>query len=410
MSKDCGIPAKNSSGEADLYRIFLIGTFLIMAGVYTNSAVWFRMKVADHYMENNQYAKAIRLYEKILRKDKVKPRLGAASRATVNFEKGNAAEKLGLSNLAAESYAAGSTAGPGIDLSKYRSGKDLAGRKLLAIGMLEAGRFDAAIEEFRGLRTAYPDFEESEKYINTARDLKKAYPSGNRNNFLFSVGDAYIHNQLFDEARAFYAKRLLDYGVDLSYLLEYLNRKYSGDNGIMSKVWGGNIYVVLEDFETVDTRLNRSYSSAVAKVNVHRIAGETAYKGKSSEFLEVDYAKEGYDYWMKDVSIPLDAADLKLGLRMFVKGDNLSGRAPLFWVAYNEGSGSTGILSPACFIRDLSNGWREWRLDNIYDSAKLLASERRWRQDKMVIEKIIIDMRGIPGKFYIDDIELFIAG
>ncbi|MDP2913457.1 MAG: hypothetical protein Q8N91_05560 [Candidatus Omnitrophota bacterium] len=387
----------------------LIGFYIFAAAaLHISSTASFRFRLADYYKCNGQYGKAIRIYDKILRKDSVKRILSESALVRANFEIGLLAAKFDFMNLAIESYARGGAGFEFPDLKRHYTGKDLSHEKLPAIGLLEAGRFEPAIKEFRKLAGLYPDFRDAGKYINAADDMQRQNIRAGRENFYFNLGDTYVENGLFKDARAFFTKRILDYGVSPMDVLRYLNKKYSRNKEIVSEIWGDNIYVVLEDFETNQPQFKRYMSNAKVKINEHFIMKDFAYEGNRSEFLDMTYSKEGYDYWSKEVIIPINAPDLNLGLRLFVKGDNLSGRQLLFWVVYKK-QGLTGICNPPFTRLDAGNGWTEWRINNLSESARAIASRNNWNSDGMMMEKIIIDMQGCSGKFYIDEIQLILG-
>lgn len=398
-----------TAGRISRY-IFIALFFFSLVFLQAMSAFSFRMRLADYYIGKNQDEKAMQVYGKILRKDLVKKRLSAEEFADVNFDLGRLAAKLDFTNLAVEAYARGSARFSGSDYRKYYDRKNLNRDKMLATGLLEAGRLELAAGEFQRLGEIYPDFRDAGKYIDVTLDLRRQKAPAGNENFYFNLGDSYIANGLFKEARAFFTKRILDYGVGAMEVLKYLNGKYSRDADIRAKVWGDNIYAVLEDFETGEPQFKRYLSNAAAKINKHCITKEAAREGKRSELLDIVYSKEGYDYWVKDVKIPLKRTDSRLGLRLFIKSDNRSANeALLFWVVYRE-QALTGICAPAYARRDLGNGWEEWRIDGLSESAKLLAAKRNWSQDGMVMEKVIVDIHGVSGRFYFDEIELFLAG
>lgn len=397
-----------TAGRMFRYAVVLI-LALVLIILHTLSTASFRFKIADYYRCRNQYAKAIGVYSKILRKDLVKPELSKQKTAQANFGLGYLAAKLDFRNVAIEAYTRGYSKLSEKDLGEYYFRESLDCDKLAAIGLLEAGKFEAAVKEFRELAEIYPDFHDAARYIDTASDLRGRNITPGAENFYFDLGDGYIKNRLFKEARGFFTKRILDYAVSPLDTLRYLDKKYSRDAGTVSRVWGDNIYVILDDFENINTRLKRYLSNSAAKVNRHYIMKGAGARGGRSEFLDITYSKKGYDYWSEDVSIPLSAPDLNLGIRLFIKSDNSSRQVPLFWISYGKETGSTGVCNPSYTRSDLGNGWEEWRVNDLSESARNLGLKHKRDVNSMTLEKVIVDIQGASGEFYLDEIELFLA-
>jgi tetratricopeptide (TPR) repeat protein len=380
---------------------------LMLTGFQINSTAWFRLKLADVYRNNRQYKDAIRIYNKILRKDGVKKHLPEKLSARVSFDLARLYSGLELKNMAIESYARVFAKYADIDVDTHHNGSDLDKDKLLAIGLLEGGRFESAIKELQRLEGRYPDFQDAQKYITTARDLEKSGFTDNEN-FYFSIGDAYIQNKLFKEARAFYTKRVLDYGIPPMDVLGYLDRKYRDEGGIKEKVWGSHIYVILEDFETIEPQLSVWIRGSRPKVNSHRVTNECAYGGYYSEYLDLTYYAKGPEYWQRTAHVPLYNTKLKLGVRLYVKSAEPSAHTLLFDILYPK-QGITGAF-PDSEIRDAGGGWQEYRSRDLAASAKSIAQAHNWKTEDMFMDKVVLDTQGISNKFYVDNIELYIIG
>ena len=378
-----------------------------LIGLQINSTARFRMKLADYYRSKGHYAKTIELYNKILTKNNVKRSVGRKTFSKICLDSGYLYAKLDLTNLAIESYA-GVIAELPVEIGHYYLKNDLAKDKLLAIGLLEAGRWNAAIEEFRRLRRLYPQFQNMEKYINTAIALKKEDPALEVKSPLFLIGDAYIQNQLFDEAKAFFSKRILDYGMEPVEVLRYLQKKYAGNREVKQKVWGDDIYVILENFEALKPQLSRWLMSSADTTAVnHYITKEDAFEGAHSEFLDVAYTGEGNDRWVKITKIPLGGTGLNLGIRLYTKSSRPSSHNLMFNVIFPKQGGS-GIFA-ASLRQDIGNGWEELRMENLLETAKGIASRFKWDAEGVMIDRIILDTGGINDKFYIDNLELYIT-
>jgi len=264
--------------------------FIVGLSLYVNSAWWFRLRLCKYYEKNNHYVKAINTYRKILIKDDVKEGLDDKIRGEINFSLGRLYAELNLVNLAIESYAKGTEAYPGMKVDEYYTRHDLDKDKLIAIGLLEGGNPDGAIDEFIRLDQFYPEFLQAREYIKIASDFKGRGWRGSDKKTLFLLGDGYIQSGLFNEARAFFTKRILDYGVEPIHVLDYLQDKYAGDTDTIQTVWGDDIYVTLEDFEAIEPRLIKWVSNVKKKTKNHSITSESPYRGLYSEFLDIDYA------------------------------------------------------------------------------------------------------------------------
>jgi tetratricopeptide (TPR) repeat protein len=391
--------------KAVILAIFCI-TFV---GLHLSSTTWFRLQLADYYKNNAQYEKAILQYNKILRKDALKKKLDDKVRSQIDLELGYLYAKAKLTNLAIESYAKGNAGFSDTYFSKYHNENDLWESKLLAIGLLEGGAMDKAVEVLKGLKKRYPQFQDADSYIEAALNLKKQNMIGNGTNYYLKIGGAYIQNQLFDEANAYFTKRILDYGVQPVEVLNFLYKEYSQKPDIREKVWGDNIYVSLEDFESMSPKLYSWVNFGGSRINSHYIAKDIAHRGNHSEFFDITYGSGGYNYWTKSVDIVLNSSDLPLGLRVYVKGVKI----PKNILRIN-------VLYPAAFISGTSRfgvdtgnsaGWKVLKISNLLEETKAIASGLDWNTSGAKISHIIIETNNSTDpsvKLFVDDIELYI--
>ncbi|MBL7070812.1 MAG: tetratricopeptide repeat protein [Candidatus Omnitrophica bacterium] len=386
------------------FCLFVI-LFFILTGAYINSTDFFRRIAADHCKASGRYPQAIAFYKKIIRKDSVKKHLIGSDFASVNFNLGYLYAQIGLTNSAIESYASGSARSIDIKTEDYYSG-DLEKDRLIAVGLLEAGNWDAAIDEFQKMKRRYPRSADIDSYLRTADSLKQEGIASGRRDIFFDIGDAYIRNRLFDEARPFFTRRILDYGVHPLEVLRHLRRAYYADPDIKQKVWGDEIYVTLEDFERIKPHLKRWITQARPRTNDHHISDEVAFKGARSEFLDILYSKKDYDYWIVDVDIPLDG-DLPLGLRVFVKSKERFIGHLKENIIYSGGKGSSVIERPDVKI-NAGDGWEMQRTVGLYEKAQAIGEEIGCGGCTIKMDKVIIDTAGGSNQFYVDDIELFI--
>jgi tetratricopeptide (TPR) repeat protein len=389
--------------------IFLITVFLAAIAFFERNSYSLRLKIADSYIKNKKYEDAIVQYKKILRKDKVLKSLKNQTIGKIYFQLGNLYSKLKLRNLAIEHYAWAAKNYWDFDGNQYytKSLIDLT----MPIGLLEAGEWEKARIEFRNtkelLRGYFPEYE---TYLSLIDELKNEDVSTGSKNFVFLLGDSYIQFGLFDEAREFFTKRILDYGVDHLEVLKYLNNKYGNNKEIIQKIWGNDIFVILEDFEEVDTQLVNWVSTHSGKVNSHYIDGNTFCKGFHSEWLDLSYSRErqggNYDYWAKAVNISLDSSDLELGIRFYVKSLN----SQEFRLALNilfKNKSLSGICS-SMQKREFGNGWFEYSIDNLLKQTNDVASNMGCSYEGAMIDKVLFDTGGISNKFFVDNIELYL--
>lgn len=390
-------------------RIRLAGLiiFVFICGcLYLNSTTWFRLKLAENYENKQNYIKSVQVYNKILRKDRLEKCLNEQALSRIYFKIGCVYSELKLENSAIESFAKCDIKFFPREIDNYYTGQNLEKEKLLAIGLLEAGKFNIAIEQFQKLKQLYPRFEKADKYINTLVGLKKQNARLDNRAYLFILGGAYIKNQLLGEAKTFFAKRIIDYGISPVEVLSYLHKKYSKDKEIIKEVWGDNIYVTLEDFESIGSCLTNWVSIANANINNQYTSISSAYKGRRSEFLDITYCKAAYDYWTKSLDIPLSKADFMLGIRVFIKSNEpFKGYLEVNFSFPSQGV--SGIWQEDA-SKDAGEYWQERRIDDLYGKAKIMASKFNWDISGIKLDRVIINTAGISNQCYFDEIELFL--
>jgi len=378
----------------------------ILVSLWLNSSCWFRLKLIDYYKDKGQPKKVIQLYNKILRRNNIKEELNNETFVEIYFGLGFLYAGFNLSNLAIESYARGSEKSVEAVIGSYYQRDDFKQDRLIAIGLLEAGKSKAAINELQRLKRIYPNFENAEKYISVA-DALLTMDLAVDDEFYFKLGDAYIQYGLFDEARNFFAKRILYYGINPIQMLTYLHQNYSESREVIRRVWGDDIYVTLEDFEVLNPQLIQWVSKIKVKVNRHSIVDRVAYKGNRSEFLDISSMEKGRDLWVKIVNISLDDMSFDLGVRAFIRSKKPSPHSLRFNVKYprcHESGVSSGSEG-----RELGGGWREYRIENLGERARRIALRRGWNTERMFVDKVILDTQGVSNQFYIDDVELYLV-
>lgn len=389
------------------YRSFIWLLCLVASALYLNSTIWFRLKSADFYKKKQEYLRAIELYEKILRRDSLVKKMDARTFFKINFSLGYLYAGFNLNNLSIEHYAKGAMKLLTDNIDGYYRRNDLDKDKLLAIGLLEAGYFKEAKREFEKLEQLYPDFKMAKKYINLVSNLGKNNVITTDNRFLFLIGDNYIKDGFYQDAREFFTKRIIDYGIDYLKALTYLDNHYSQDKEIIERVWGENIYISLEDFEDLYVKFVPWLTGAKEKLKRHLITNETFYQGSYSELLDLASSSEGASYWVRPIMIKFDKSDFKLGIRIFKKGlPNVKSTLRLGLVYPKEDK--SGIY-PTARIKDKGDDWQEYAIEDLYENLRIRDSKIfGWDTKGFYIDKIIWDTQGAGGTIYLDSIELFI--
>ncbi len=390
-------------------RFILLFFFcVVLVLLHVHSSLWFRMKLADYHRDRHEYGKSIYLYNRILAKDNAKKYLNKEAVSKLNLALGNLYAKSNFENLAIESYAKVDTEILTLYLQDSYDKDSRQNNLLIAIGMLESARFDAAIKSLGFLKVHYPDFADAKKYISVASDLKERPIALRAKELYFLIGNAYISNKLFKQARSFFTKRILDYGKSPVDVLSYVSRNYYDKDKIKQEIWGDNIYVVLEDFEGPVYRLSRLMSNARSKISSHAIARDPMSKENHLEILDIEYIGEGYDFWSKNTKFLLDDTGLNIGIRVSIKSSNPSGVHLYFKVIYPKQE-ITGVCMPPTLRRDNADGWVEHSIKDLCTYVEKAASIGGWAvEDEVILDKIIIDTRGASNRFLIDNIELFV--
>lgn len=370
------------------YFSILLVSLPLLAAFCLSTSDHYRIKTADHYAKAAEYGKALRLYQKVLRRDSIKHHLPHAASREIYFKAGDMCSKMDMPDAAIESYAKGAAASPGPDIGKYTGGEDPAKDKLSAVGLLEGGRYAEAAAEFQRLKKLYPDFRDRDRYIKTARVLEEQKPSPGTDDFYFSIGDGYIRQGLFEEAKGFYTKRILHYGMRPLRVLRHLKDAYSADAGVREKVWGRDIYVTLEDFESAE------YGSKVLDMPRANTSGLCVFE--------------------KVIEVPLDNnRDLDAGIRLLVKCDDPSVRIMLgVEITYLKARASG--ISLHSTAEDAGNGWTMHKIESLSEAARGIARDpsRSWSMEDAFINKCVLviwagpDVR--PGNFYLDEIQLYL--
>jgi hypothetical protein len=228
---------------------------------------------------------------------------------------------------------------------------------------------------------------------------------------------------LFESGESYYRKNdLLNALLKYSESFKYGNRS----PGLTKRL--KRILVPIETFEKVTAvQIIPFASSKPVQTIRHEITNEIAYRGKKSEVLELKYPEGGwYDFWGKDVHIPLvSPVGVRLYARSTVENTQLS-----LMVAVSFGTAHRVVFcSPLTQLR--LNHWVDLEINDIYQIAKkralspddnfgelkvypeLMVSYMNfdpsplWDVNNMWIQKIGISTGSNPGQFWIDDIELF---
>lgn len=228
---------------------------------------------------------------------------------------------------------------------------------------------------------------------------------------------------LFETGETYYQQKDL-----LNAFLKYSEAFQTGNRNpnLIQKL--KKMVVPVETFEKVTAVQVELYkSSKPPQISEHKLTNEIAHSGKKSEVFEITYPVPcWYDFWGKDVDIPLAGP---LGGRLYARSTVPDTQLALF-VMVSFGT-SHRVMFCAALTRLELNQWQELKIDDIYQIAKkralsqndnvgeiktypeLLVShytvdaETQWDYQQMRIRKIGFSTGGKPGQFSIDDLELF---
>jgi hypothetical protein len=228
---------------------------------------------------------------------------------------------------------------------------------------------------------------------------------------------------LFESGETCYRKNDL-----LNALLKYSESFKTGNRSPELTRRLKRILVPFETFENVTSvQIVPFASSKPVQIIEHKITNEIAHRGKKSEVLELKYPEGGwYDYWGKDVDIPLGGP---IGVRLYARSTVENTQLSLMVTV------SFGTTHRVVFCSPLTqlglNRWIELEINDIYQVAKkralsqddnfgeikvypeLLVSYMNfdaspiWDVNNMRIRKIGFSTGSNPGQFWIDDIELY---
>lgn len=224
-----------------------------------------------------------------------------------------------------------------------------------------------------------------------------------------SFGENLARQRRFREARIFYTTTMTEYFTPVE-VLQILGDLYDVPEKKMvrEKIWGKNIFVVLEDFEnTTRPVISNWATSNYPRVKAHEISGNEFYTGSQSEYFDLRYASPGWDYWAKRVDIPLAAKNRPMGVRFYLKSRGPFKGCLRFTVVMGGDQKRTGIWHED-EVRDAERGWQMRWVDDVYQKAVLSATKSGIPAENLRIDQIIINTDGHSNQFYVDDIELYL--
>jgi len=260
---------------------------LSLAVLFLSSTTFFRLKIARYYSENERYEEAVKIYHKILRKEESRNYFSPKLVSHINFMLGHLYSRLLLENLAIEYYAKSALYLSELDLKEYFYKHNFDIDKLMVLGLLEGGNFKKADEVSHELGKIYTSSSDFQKFQVIALQLIDKQWSPSRKKDLFKLGETYIYLQLFEAARGFFVKRIVDYGVSNLEVLTYLKDTHSDNIPVKQRIWGDEFFVTLEDFEVTDTQLLKWLGRISARVNSQYIDNSVAYRSTRSEWLDI---------------------------------------------------------------------------------------------------------------------------
>lgn len=217
-----------------------------------------------------------------------------------------------------------------------------------------------------------------------------------------------IREEKWGQARDFTTKKILKY-LNPVEVLELLNVEFNAPSasGIREKIWGDAIYVVLEDFEDTDKPVLSGWSfHAFAEKIIHKISKDVFHKGSRSEYFDLTYRGEGWDYWIKDVDIPLSGKALPVGIRIFIKSEKPFQGALHLATRHGKDQDKEGIWQTDQ-AKDAGRGWQMRWIGDLFAVAQTQAKHTD-SPDLACATKVIVNTRCDSNQFYVDDIELFL--
>ena len=223
-----------------------------------------------------------------------------------------------------------------------------------------------------------------------------------------AFGEQFVQQKDWQAAKIFYTKKILKY-LNPAEGLEALGRFYNTDEKaeIKQKIWGKDIFVVLEDFEDSSKPVFINWAGHPSiKVKAHKISKQVSRTENCSEFFDLYYFKGGWNYWAKDVYIPLSETALPMGVRVFVKSQKPF-KGCLKLSIHHEKEGKDGIYQND-IKKDVGDGWQMRWVDNLFKEAKISSQMDKCSIDNISINAIIISPESDSNQFYVDDIELYL--
>ena len=347
-----------------------------------------RLKIGDYYYEQGNFDQAVNWYEKVVRKEALRPYQSRPDQTKYNkniFKLKSALVSLAKDHL----HRISNSSEPDVSDPTSLDGK-----------MREYGKIAQLFAIYR--KHFAPNFEEVASTLNGILNEIET----KRIDFLLAFGGKYIQKNMWKEVKYFFTKRILGYMDPIS-TLEKLGKLYGNDYKMREKIWGGDIFVTLEDFEDTNKPILKDWArSTEPTVNIHTISSKCVRTGNYSEYFDLSYGKSGYDYWAKSVNIPLSNPDLILGVRLFIKSKEQFRCSLRINIVYPK-QGINGVWQTDIH-KNTMDGWEERRIDNLYDKARLIAFQQGWDMNGVTIDKIIVNTQGFSDKFYVDDVELYL--
>jgi tetratricopeptide (TPR) repeat protein len=354
------------------------------------------LKLAEYYINTQDYDKAIIIYKKALRKEKLNPIYRILD--FLEISKVNLVEPLFVAAC--------------LKSAKYHFRQ---ARHYVDVNTITSQLFDMSMTEYGLIDKLYREYQET--FASGTKDnkewselLKKV--KDEKIQTCFAFGEGYVKKKMWKEARNYYTREILKY-LNPIVVLEQAGKLYNTDSqfDIKRKIWGEDIFVVLEDFEdSTNPVLIEWTMDAAPLINAHTISNEASHKGSRSEYLDLSYSHQRrvYDYWMKPVNLPLSNSGLSSGIRLFIKSSRpFQGNLGMS-ITYLKEEQTAIWKSDVTYSQQDEKGWEIRKIEDLYDKATSLGLDRNWNITEMVIDSIIIDTKGISAKFYVDDIELYL--
>jgi len=270
--------------------------------------------------------------------------------------------------------------------------------------------FDKIIREFQTIRDFDARYRQSLQFLNMVVDNewedivlqeKKA-----RQQACLKYGNQLVLSGNLDLARDFFTRQILSYLTPAEALV-LVHGAYGqpGSASVRRKIWGDDIFVVLEDFEKLERPIFYNWSSTQkVYAKTHAISKAKSRSGQRSEYFAVDYPRCGGTLWVRDVDIALSEG-IPFGVRFYVHGQDSVNTQIGVGLWYSREKVSEPIVVNNRI--PVSGGWQKLWVEDLFSEAMKCVKQSGKSKDNLIINRIILTTNCKTGPFYVDDVELY---